>query len=113
MSPERNIHYQIAAGCRWLVTFKLAIPDSWLSGAYKAEFNTSLGTQTVIFFVRERSPGTYSKALVVPSTNTWNAYNSYGGRSLYEYNSSLKQRSYKVSFMRITEKLSYATKIKI
>ena len=38
------------------------------------------------------------------STNTWNAYNSYGGKSLYAFNSSNSERSFKVSFQRPFER---------
>jgi hypothetical protein len=85
-------------GCRWPETFRLVIPDSWEPGMYRATFPTSAGGGGVIFFVKAKVPGTHSNTLLVLNTNTWQAYNDYGGKNLYP--SSSPNRSYKVSFQR-------------
>jgi hypothetical protein len=99
-TPDSSFWY----GCNWDETFRFVIPDSWQPGFYRAEFPVKADSIVgVLFNVREKNPGTYSKILYVVSTNTWQAYNSYGGKSLYEYNSTNGQRSYKVSFHRPSE----------
>ncbi|HLX13237.1 MAG TPA: N,N-dimethylformamidase beta subunit family domain-containing protein, partial [Bacteroidota bacterium] len=91
-------------GCGWTSTYDLAIPPNWTSGVYTADFPTSTGNWTVLFIVKERRPGSHSKVLVSFSVNTWEAYNTFGGRSLYPIpvpntNSAIAP-SYKVSFNR-------------
>jgi hypothetical protein len=85
-------------GCRWPETFRMVIPDNWEPGMYRATFPNSVGGGGVIFFVKAKTPGSFSNTLLVLNTNTWQAYNDYGGKNLYPSNSS--SRSYKVSFLR-------------
>ncbi len=90
-----------ANGCNWNKTYSMVIPDSWLPGAYRAEFPVANGEyRGVLFFVKPKFPGNYSKILLVLSTNTWQAYNEYGGKSLYDTYSSDNKRSFKVSLNR-------------
>jgi hypothetical protein len=80
-------------GCEWPVSAKLQIPADWKSGLYVATAasgaTTEPGTcnchcQTEIpFVVRPGRWGDGSNILVVLATNTYNAYNWWGGRSLY------------------------------
>jgi hypothetical protein len=85
-------------GCRWPETYRFVIPESWEPGMYRATFPTSAGGGGVLFFVKAKNPGSYANTLVVLNTNTWQAYNAFGGKSLYPSNSP--NRSYKVSFLR-------------
>lgn len=98
LQPLRDSAY--ALGCGWKVTAALHIPDQWSAGMYSAEFPTTSGMKRMIFCVRERVPGSTSKMLVSMSSNTWQAYNSFGGKSLYDFNSTNTTASYKVSFER-------------
>ncbi|MCH7974832.1 MAG: T9SS type A sorting domain-containing protein, partial [Bacteroidetes bacterium] len=92
-------------GVNWSPTYSFVIPQAWTPGVYRAEYPiTSDTTAAIIFIVKEDSLGSYSKNLFVLSTNTWNAYNSYGGKSLYSFNSSNSERSFKVSFQRPFER---------
>lgn len=86
-------------GCNWSLTKRMssAILDP---GVYEAQFPTSRGIFKIVFFIKSKAPGSLSKILVVPSTNTWQAYNPFGGKSLYNFNSTNGVRSYKVSFLR-------------
>ncbi|MGE5498581.1 MAG: N,N-dimethylformamidase beta subunit family domain-containing protein [Syntrophothermus sp.] len=91
-----------ANGCGWPVSFTLKIPDTWKAGAYAARFpvDTGRGTSTVLFFVKEKNPGsTADIVLVIPYFN-WVAYNTYGGKNVYDENSTEMKRAYKVSFER-------------
>ncbi len=56
---------------------------SWASGYYVAEFILDSGFSTsVAFIVRSASPDP-AAILVMAPTNTWQAYNYWGGHSLY------------------------------
>lgn len=75
-----------ASGCRWPVSVDLTIPDTWRSGFYLvtmvgAEAPEGRNTAHAGFVVRSGTPR--AEALVVLATNTWNAYNPWGGASLY------------------------------
>ncbi len=85
-------------GCGWPVSYTLSVPTSWPSGIYTVDIPTSYGTQYIIFWVRENNPGSTSSMLFLSSVNTYNAYNRYGGQSLY--NDDQGNRSHKVSFNR-------------
>ena len=75
-----------AAGCGWPVSFTIAVPAHWRSGLYHltlravgAEAHRSVGHAAfVVRATAERAP-----ALLVLATNTYQAYNAWGGRSLY------------------------------
>lgn len=87
-----------AAGCGWDVSTTLQIPLSWPSGIYAAKFPTSKGSRYIPFVVKAANPGSTSPILVISGTNTHQAYNSFGGKSVYPSGSPL--RSFKVSFNR-------------
>ena len=80
---------EVVAG--WPVTDTVPIGDDWTSGYYVARLVRTSGYRAgfaadVPFIVRE-PPGTDSTILVVAPVNTWEAYNGWGGKSLYTYNS--------------------------
>ena len=89
----------------WPVTDTLTIPTSWITGYYYALLRlTSGGDETgargyVPFIVRE-PPGRHSQIVVQVPINTWQAYNPWGGRSLYPFNSSDLAPAVRVSFDR-------------
>jgi hypothetical protein len=85
-------------GCGWHLTQTLAIPTSWPSGYYDARFTTVNGPKHIIFVVKAANPGSTSPILVVQPTNTYQAYNTYGGKSTYPTNSP--DRATTVSFDR-------------
>jgi hypothetical protein len=89
-----------ATGCHWPIAYELEIPSKWPSGAYSVEAPTSGATKKAMFWVRENQPGSTSKVLFLAAFNTYHAYNNFGGKSLYDFNSSDKQRARKVSFDR-------------
>ncbi|MDP4235995.1 MAG: hypothetical protein Q8919_06070 [Bacteroidota bacterium] len=87
-------------GCNWKVTKELTIPDVWASGVYEADFPSADTMKKLIFIVREKELGKHSKILVCLTTNTWQAYNNWGGRSLYDFNSYSQTASVKISLNR-------------
>ncbi|CAN5470242.1 hypothetical protein BH10CHL1_BH10CHL1_36370 [soil metagenome] len=83
-TPERAY----AEGCKWPVTFSLRIPEDWRSGYYEVTLHGD-GAQGpeadshAFFVVRSAHPGRDNSILLVLSTNTYNAYNKWGGECLY------------------------------
>ncbi len=79
-------------GCDWRPGFALKIPTdgTWASGLYAAEVcptdedrEKETGVCYVVFVVKPSgSPGKNALA-VLCNTNTWNAYNCWGGKSKY------------------------------
>src|SRR5690606_14494451 len=69
-----------ADGCGWPTS--VAVPTGgWASGFYLVALTDSGGDTGYAGFV-VRGDGA-PRALLVLATNTWNAYNTWGGRSLY------------------------------
>jgi hypothetical protein len=82
-----------ASGCDWPVVFELPpIPDGWPSGFYIVTATTAGGEAVGehFFVVRpttavfNRLAGSAGELLLLLSTNTWRAYNDWGGASAYE-----------------------------
>ncbi|WP_447986144.1 N,N-dimethylformamidase beta subunit family domain-containing protein [Nitrospira sp. Nam74] len=89
--------------CRWTDPYELTTanpsdPRDWLSGIYLAKLTTVSGKQSyIIFVVREdERPSDY---LYQSSVTTFQAYNNWGGKSLYQFN-SVGRAARKVSFNR-------------
>jgi hypothetical protein len=89
----------------WPVTDTLSLPGSAVSGYYHALLRlTSAGDDTgargsVPFVVRSRATRR-SQILVQVPVNTWQAYNPWGGKSLYPFNSTDLAPAVRVSFDR-------------
>ncbi len=89
----------------WPVTDTLSIPVGSVSGYYYALLRlTSAGDDTgmrghVPFVVRD-GPTRTSQVLVQVPSNTWQAYNPWGGKSIYPFNSSDRAPAVRVSFER-------------
>lgn len=99
-------------GCHWPVSFELTVPEDWRSGYYEATLRatdnggefTQRGRRTaeskLFFVVRPAHPGANAKILLQLTTNTYNAYNNWGGHSLYAYHARNKLQGTRVSFER-------------
>ena len=77
-----------AKGCGWQATFGLAIPAEWRSGFYEVALiaDGAEGREAVghaFFVLRAAEPGRDADAVLVIGTNTYNAYNKWGGACLY------------------------------
>ncbi len=75
-----------ANGCAWPVSLEIPVDPSWRSGFFLVTLTASEGPEDrrvahAGFVVRAAEPA--ARALLVLDTNTWNAYNTWGGRSLY------------------------------
>jgi hypothetical protein len=71
------------SGCGWKTSFSLNVPDDWRSGMYAAKCTDLEGDSYHIVFIVKPDPARRNKIAVLANTNTWNAYNDWGGRSKY------------------------------
>jgi hypothetical protein len=86
----------------WPVTTQFRIPRGWVSGEYLARLTLTSGpnanrSANIPFIVRRTAR---SKILVVSQVNTGQAYNNWGGKSLYDFNSTGAVAANHVSFDR-------------
>jgi len=101
-----------AMGCRWPESVRVPVGADWKSGYYEVVFRaadaggkwTHRGSRTATssawFIVRQAKPSSTSKILLQLCTNTYNAYNNWGGFSVYAYNSLSNNQGHRVSFER-------------
>jgi hypothetical protein len=83
----------------WAPSKAFRVPTDWPTGVYLNKLVDEDGYESYIFFVvREAVPTAYFAVLL--ATNTYQAYNNWGGKSLYTYNSSGGIQSLKVSLNR-------------
>jgi len=66
----------------WKATTSLTIPSNWVTGVYLAKLTSSTGNSSFIFFV-VRDDGGSEDVLFQTSVTTYQAYNTWGGLSLY------------------------------
>jgi hypothetical protein len=99
-------------GCGWPASLTFKIPDDWKSGYYQAvlrvsdnggpyvQRNRRTAEGNCFFIVRSGRPGERAKILLQLSSNTYNAYNIWGGFSLYSFNARARVQGHRVSFLR-------------
>ncbi len=86
----------------WKSSYTLDVPQDWVSGEYLAKLTDAQGHEAYIQFI-VRDDARWSDLLVQIAVNTYQAYNNWGGNSLYGPNSDTpyaKDRAVKVSFNR-------------
>jgi hypothetical protein len=85
--------------CNWNASYSLTIPTDWVSGVYLVKLSLSqpAAESYIIFVVRDDTRN--SPILVQTSFATYQAYNEWGGSSLYTWINGNKS-GYKVSFNR-------------
>lgn len=101
-----------AQGCDWPVAHGFTVGADWRSGYYEVRLSVADGggdfthwgerqaAGTLHFVVRSSRPGRDTKILLQLATNTYNAYNNWGGYSLYAYHGRGKVQGHRVSFAR-------------
>ncbi|HEX5018972.1 MAG TPA: N,N-dimethylformamidase beta subunit family domain-containing protein [Actinomycetes bacterium] len=79
-----------AVGCGWTPTVQFEIPRDWRSGYYEVilrtrDAATGRDEESLAFFALRHTeqPHDRGQMLLVLATNTYNAYNDWGGPSLY------------------------------
>jgi hypothetical protein len=75
-------------GCRWPAALKIPVDQAWPSGYYQVKVradneNGRAARGEAFFVVRSARPGRDAAILLQLCTNTYNAYNRWGGSSLY------------------------------
>ncbi len=74
-------------GCGWPAALTIAIDPSWPSGYYEVVMEIDVDGKTrrdlAFFVVRPTAGAATAPILLVLATNTWHAYNDFGGRNLY------------------------------
>jgi hypothetical protein len=88
----------------WPVTDTFRFPQSAVSGYVLAKLQLTSGDNrgkvTYVPLILRALPSRHSPILVQASVNTWQAYNPWGGKSLYAYNSTDHVPATHVSFNR-------------
>ncbi|NOT83577.1 MAG: hypothetical protein HOP02_02110, partial [Methylococcaceae bacterium] len=82
-SIQVTASYPWQNGCGWNTTLTLQIPSDWKSGLYAAHCTDTLGGDHYIVFVVKPTASSRGDFAVLANTNTWNAYNDWGGKSKY------------------------------
>ena len=91
--------------CQWTNPYTLNIPNDtsdssdWASGVYLARLTGSSGKQSYIIFVVRDDTRAATYVAQMPF-NTFQAYNNWGGKSLYIWNSTNSIAAVNVSFNR-------------
>lgn len=70
-------------GCNWAPSYSFTVPAGWRTGMYSAELVDTNGDQFNITFVIRGETNAPADFVVMASTNTWQAYNRWGGVSFY------------------------------
>jgi hypothetical protein len=83
--PIRRSAYRV--GAQWPAVASLQVPAEWPSGLYLARIESGEPAVDIAFIVRAPVDGTQSKILVAMNDTTYEAYNFWGGRSLYGFGS--------------------------
>ncbi len=82
--PEPEINELNKVECFWNVSYELVIPDDWCTGFYICKLSSLPESfERYIIFVVKPKKQTKSTYLLQIATNTYNAYNMWGGHSLY------------------------------
>lgn len=98
-------------GCLWPAALTLKIPAGWRSGYYQVTLRvrdnggawTQRNARTAegsCYFILRPARGAGAPVLLQLATNTYNAYNNWGGFSLYAYHGRAGLQGHRVSFRR-------------
>jgi len=96
---QNYLCYAYSWGSEWNTTFNYTLPTNLKSGYYSAEVKNETGSWWISFVVKE--PVKSADIALIASTNTWCAYNDWGGGSYYA-NSIQEETRYSenISFLR-------------
>ncbi|SHE34459.1 hypothetical protein SAMN05444392_10189 [Seinonella peptonophila] len=81
--------YAYRNGVNWLTSLHFKIPKQWSTGLYAARLYDNSGKDFYVSFnLKQKIDPLLPKEkriAILSSTNTWQAYNTWGGGSLYKY----------------------------
>lgn len=80
---HETLEHAYREGCGWPEAFALKIGADWPTGYYRVVLRAGELEAEHFFVVRSANPGAEAKHVLVLATNTYQAYNSWGGRCLY------------------------------
>lgn len=72
-----------ANGCRWAASLEIPIGEDWRSGYYAVTLTAGDQRADAFLVVRPGANAPRAPMILVLATTTWNAYNDWGGPSLY------------------------------
>jgi hypothetical protein len=72
-----------ASGCGWPAAIEIPIGEDWRSGYYAVTLTAGDERADAFLVVRPTPAGPRAPMILVLATTTWNAYNDWGGPSLY------------------------------
>jgi hypothetical protein len=72
-----------AAGCGWPPSLEIPVGEDWRSGYYAVTLSAGEERADAFLVVRPAPGVPRAPSILVLSTTTWNAYNDWGGPSLY------------------------------
>ena len=70
-------------GCQWPIAFELKVPLEWISGYYRVQLIAEQSDCEHFVVIKNPDPGKKASIAIVLATNTYHAYNSWGGMCLY------------------------------
>lgn len=76
--PDAALH-----GCGWPVALEVPVGKDWRSGIYRLVLEGDGASTESFFIVRPAKNGKHARILLQLSTNTYQAYNNWGGSCLY------------------------------
>src|SRR5439155_8641919 len=80
--PCPTVGPRFTVECRWRPTFDVTTQPTWVSGEYLVKLTDSDRAESYVpFTLTESDPR--APVLFVSAITTWQAYDTYGGRSLY------------------------------
>lgn len=89
------------AGAQWPQSLTFIVSPTWPSGLYRVALSAGgQDLQSLNFVVREDQPGSQSKILVLDNAATVVAYNNWGGKSTYGFNSTSSVAATSLSLLR-------------
>jgi hypothetical protein len=101
--PELAAGPRVASAC-WPMSDAIEVGEDWPSGVYVARLTLTSGEHagkgSFVPFVVRAAPGSTAAILVQQPVTTAQAYNNWGGKSLYTSNSTEAEAAVKVSFDR-------------
>ncbi len=86
--------------CQWTNPYVFAVPADWVSGVYVVKLIGSQSHKQRYITFTVRNDGRPSDLIFKSSVTTYQAYNGWGGKSLYTFNSTDDVAAVKVSYNR-------------
>jgi hypothetical protein len=81
--PQRTSMLSFRDGVKWDVAYHLTIPSSWRPGYYVAKIIREKEVFFAYFLVSHSKDGESPPIAILVPTNTWQAYNRWGGGGFY------------------------------